>query len=420
MTRDESNGRGPEGTPDYEASKRLARDGDPEARRRLAARTDVRPEVLYYLAVDESAAVREAVAANPAAPAQSSTLLARDRDESVRRVLAGKLARLLPDLSEDEQGRLFRLTVETIETLACDQALSVREAVATALKDVACAPPDLCRRLAGDVAREVAEPILHYCATLTDQDLLALIASQPQGWVLETIARRASVSGRVCDAIHASGNADATAALIANPGADMPEATLGRIVEESAERTSWQLPLARRPRLPGRMALRLAEFVDGHVLAILRDHPDLDPATAAEVAAVARRRLDFLETQPSAVPADQRVRRLLAEGRLDETAIGDALSWRDMEFVRLALAVRAGIRLAIVEAILASQSPKGVTALAWKAGLGMRFALQLQARGAGIPPRMLLNARNGTDYPLSVVEMEWQLEFHGAGHAPGP
>lgn len=411
MTRD--------GVSDYEASKRLARDGDPETRRRLAARTDVRPEVLYYLAVDESPAVREAVAANPAAPTRSSVLLARDRDESVRRVLAGKLARLLPDLSEDEQGRLFRLTVETIETLACDQALSVRRAVATALKDVACAPPDLCRRLAGDVAREVAEPILHYCATLTDQDLLALIASQPQDWVLEAIARRASVSGPLCDAIHASGSMEATAALIANPGADIPEPTLGRIVEESAERASWQLPLAMRPRLPGHMALRLAELVDGHVLSVLKDRPDLDPETAAEVLAVARRRLDFLEAQPPATPPEQRVRRLLAEGRLDETAIGDALSWKDMAFVKLALAVRSGIRPSVVDAILASQSPRGVTALAWKAGLGMRFALQLQARGAGIPPRMLLNARNGTDYPLSAVEMEWQLEFHGAGPSPG-
>ena len=56
-------------------------------------------------------------------------------------------------------------------------------------------------------------------------------------------------------------------------------------------------------------------------------------------------------------------------------------------------------------------SAKGITALAWKAGLGMRVATQLQLRMGGIPPGDVLHARDGVDYPLTDEEMTWQLDF---------
>lgn len=400
---------------DYETTKRLAGHPDSGTRRDIAARPEARPEILYYLAVDEAVEVRRAVAANPSAPVQASAILARDRDESVRSLLAAKLARLLPDLDTREQDRLFRLTVETLEVLAADQALGVRQALATALKDVACAPPAICLRLANDIAREVAEPILHYCATLTDADLLALVARQPQDWTLRAVAAREAVSEPVSEAVYDAGDAEATRILIANPGARISDAVLARMVEESAGREAWRLPLAQRPRLPPKLACRLAEFVDGHVLAALRQRPDLDEATAREVAATVRRRLHFLESQPPGETPEQRVRRLHAAGRLDEEAISDALSWNDLGFVRLALAARAGLKPDIVDRILAAASPRGVTSLAWKADLGMRCAMQLQARAAGIPPRLLLNARDGVGYPLDPAEMAWQINYYSNG-----
>lgn len=397
---------------DYETTKRLARHPDSGTRGEIAAHPDARPEILYYLALDPSVEVRRAVASNPAAPVQARTVLARDGDESVRRLLADKLARLLPDLDAQGHGRLFRLTVETLEVLAADQALGVRQALASVLKDVACAPPSICLQLANDVAREVAEPILHYCATLTDEDLLDLISRQPRDWLLRAVAARGQVSEPVGEAIYAAGDEEAVRILIANPGAGIADATLARMVEDSVERAAWRLPLAQRPRLPPKLACRLAEFVDQHVLAALRQRPDLDEATAREVAATVRRRLDFLESQPPGETPEDRVRRLHAAGRLDEDAVSDALSWNDLGFVRLALAIRSGLKPEIVDRILAAASPKGVTSLAWKAELSMRCAMQLQARGAGIPPRLLLNARDGLDYPLTPAEMTWQIGFY--------
>ncbi|WP_246148520.1 DUF2336 domain-containing protein [Skermanella pratensis] len=403
----------PDGPLDYETSKLMAQSEDTAVRARVAGREDVRPELLYYLAIDPAVEVRREVAANRSAPAQASAVLARDSDESVRRLLADKLARLLPDLSREAQGQLFQLTVRTLEQLARDQAVGVRQALASSLKDVACAPPDLCVHLARDVEREVAEPILHYCATLTDNDLLSIIANQPKSWVLSAIAQRDGVSGPVAAALYETGDIPASTALLDNHGALIPERTLSGMVEQSAARPSWQEPLAKRPRLPGRLAVRLAEFVDQHVLTILRQRRDLDGETAAEVVSVARRRIDYLDQRSDGEPPEHRVRRLFAVGQLDESAISDALSWNDMVFVKLGLALMAGIAPCLVEEIIGAQSPKGVTALAWRAGLSMRCAMQLQSRAANIPPRMLLNARNGVDYPLTPVEMTWQLEFYG-------
>lgn len=405
----------PDGPLDYETSKRMAQSKDTAVRARVAGREDVRPELLYYLAIDPAVEVRREVAANPSAPAQASAVLARDSDESVRRLLADKLARLLPDLSREAQGQLFQLTVRTLEQLARDQAVGVRQALASSLKDVACAPPDLCAHLARDVEREVAEPILHYCATLTDKDLLSIIANQPKSWVLSAIAQRGGVSGPVAAALYETGDVEASTALLDNHGALIPENTLSGMVEQSAARPSWQEPLAKRPRLPGRLAVRLAEFVDQHVLTILRQRRDLDAETAAEVVSVARRRIDYLDQRSDGESPEHRARRLFMVGQLDESAISDALSWNDMVFVKLGLALMAGISPSLVEEIIAAQSPKGVTALAWRAGLSMRCAMQLQSRAANIPPRMLLNARNGVDYPLTPVEMTWQLEFYGVG-----
>jgi uncharacterized protein (DUF2336 family) len=396
---------------DYETSKILARDPDPAVRRQIAAREDVRPELLYYLAVDPAVEVRREVAANLSAPAQASAMLARDADDSVRQLIATKLARVLPDLSQRAQTQLYEFAIQTLEQLAHDRAVEVRQALATTLADVACAPPDMCADLARDVERRVAEPILHYCVTVTDKDLLAIITDQPQSWVLSAIAQRATVSPELSAAIYDAGDIAASTALIDNAGAIIPEPTLAQMIEESVYRPGWQGSLARRPRLPGQLALRLAEFVDQHVLAILQ-YQKFDPETAAEVVSVARRRLVYKDDY-SGEMAEQRVGRLYNTGGLNDQAISDALSWNDQDFVRLALAVLSAVPPATVQHILDSQNAKGVTALAWRAGLGMRCAMQLQARGANISPRYLLNARNGTDYPLSQAEMIWQLEFYG-------
>ena len=397
---------------DYDQSKRLARDADPEVRRRLASRTDIQPEVLYYLAEDDVAEVRREIAGNAATPRQADLLLATDRNTTVRHAVACKIAAIAPLLSQEQRAQVRRLTEEVLETLARDQAVRVRQVVAEALKDLTDAPPEVIGRLARDAELAVAGPILEHSPVLLDTDLLNIIAGGPIRGALAAIAQRSNLAIEVTDAIvgaavNAPAEAPAIAALLANDSAQIREETLDRILDRAPAVDAWHAPLVRRPTLPQQALRRLAGFVASSLLDILQRRPDLDSDTAREVAAVVERRLaeDGHGADPAGTADDAPV---VPEG---EEAIATAIARGDQRGVAQALARDAGLPLAQIERILRAQSAKGVTALAWKAGLPVRLAVQLQLRIAGISPRSTLNPREGVLYPLSDEEMNWQIEF---------
>ncbi|WP_142849093.1 DUF2336 domain-containing protein [Telmatospirillum sp. J64-1] len=401
----------------YEQMRELARHPDPKVRCRLAARQDLRPEILYFLAEDEDAEVRRAIAANNATPHQADLLLARDADGGVRSRLAEKIAHLAPHLSSDERDRLRRMAYETLELLARDQLVRVREILAEALKDVADVPPETIRRLAHDTEITVAGPVLENSPVLTDEDLLEIINGSPIQGALRAISRRRGVHPAVCDAIAATEDREAVATLLGNPSAQIREETLDHLIERSREVEQWQDPLVRRPRLSRHAAARLAQFVADHLIEVLKTREDFDAATLDAVAQAVQERLaathDKEEGNSSLhVNAPEAVaRRMHAAGTLDEAAVVRAVGAGDKNFVIAALAVRAGLPLAVVANMVATHSAKGITAACWKAGLSMTLAVQLQTRLAHIPAGDVLHPRGVASYPLTEDEMIWQIEF---------
>ena len=231
----------------YEQARALAASGDRSVREQLARRADLPPEILYYLAEDDTASVRRAVANNASAPHQTHTLLAQDSDSNVRCDLATKISRVLPDLSAEEQGKVRQSAHDALRALARDQIVAVRQALAEALKDVAGAPPDVIKALARDAESAVAMPVLQYSPVLSDEDLIEIIRSGPAAGGLNAIARRSKVGEGVSDAISAANDASAIADLLGNKGAQIREETLDRLIDQSAEVTLWQAPLATRP-----------------------------------------------------------------------------------------------------------------------------------------------------------------------------
>jgi uncharacterized protein (DUF2336 family) len=409
---------------DYDRAKELASHRDAKVRSELAGRTDVKPEILYYLAEDSSAEVRRAVAANAQAPAQANLLLAGDQDDAVRSGLAAKIARLAPGLSAHEQDRLRRMTYEALEMLARDQIPKVRQILAEALKDVAQVPPEVIRRLARDAELAVAAPVLRYSPVLTDDDLLEIIGANPVPGALTAISRRSVVNVRVADAIAATDDIEAVAELLANPSAQIREETLDRLADRAADIEAWHKPLVERPHLPAKTAQKLARFVAANLLQALAERNDLAPEEAKAVATVVRKRLE--ESEAPAGPAKAQARRsadeavavirartLHAAGQLDETAVDTALSSGDLPFVMAALMLRAGVAEAVVKKVVDTQSAKGVVAVTWKAGLSASMAVNLQTRLLRLATGRVLQPKGGM-FPLSPEEMEWQLEFFGA------
>ncbi len=409
----------PEAQLSYVESKRLARDGDPAVREHLAGREDVRPEVLYFMAEDDSAAVRGRIAANLSTPRQADLILARDRDEAVREKLARKIELLLPELDADQQAQAYKYLVEVIEILAQDQVIRVRQIVAETLQEVASAPSHVIQRLARDVAEVVACPVLEFSPLLSDQDLLEIIESGGDSGRLSAISRRQGVGAQVTDAIVATQDEGAISALLDNGSAQIREEALDGLVAAAIEVSAWQEPLVRRPRLPASAVRKLAAFVASSLLDLLKARHDLDRETARLVAREVARRIEDaakeaaqkgIETAAGET-AEKRATRMFEAGELDDQVLIRALNGGDRDLVRHGLALRADLPLSLIDHVLAAHSAKGVTALAWKAGCAMRFASQLQLRLGGIAPNHVLNPRGGTDYPLSDEAMAWQLDF---------
>ena len=396
----------------YEESKELAQNGSDKTRADLAARVDLRPEVLYFLAEDPSTEVRRRLAANAETPRQADLVLARDSDEAVRAELATKVAQLTQSQDRGAQEKAQRIVEETLELLARDQATRVRQILAEALKSVAGAPPQVIRQLARDAEDVVACPILEFSPLLSDRDLLEIIESSAVSSRLCAISRRSNLGEVISDAIVQHDDRKAIGELLANKSAQIREETLDSLIDASVNETKWQPPLVERPALPLGAVKKLAGFVADSLLKKLQNRSDLDEKTAAAVAEVVRQRIEDGADEAAAEedPAVEAAR-LHKSGKLTGEVLGDAVLAGRRDFVRHALALLAAVDVGFVDRVLQGHSAKGIVALVWKADCSMRVALQLQTNMGGIPPNKALRARDGTDFPLSVEEMEWQLDF---------
>ncbi|MBO6784361.1 MAG: DUF2336 domain-containing protein [Alphaproteobacteria bacterium] len=448
----------------YEDQKRMARDGSHEQRCELAARDDVRPEILYYLAGDPDPGVRRYIARNESTPRHADLLLAQDEDDRVRSDVAGKIAASPLGQSGEEQSNVYRVTMQALEVLAGDQLVRVRQILSEALKDSTGAPRHVIEKLALDRELTVSGPVLEHSPLLTDEFLIGVLNSEPVQGALKAISRRVALGQEVADAIVDSGDAEAVAELLGNESAQIREETLDRIVDQAPGQPGWHGPLVHRPGLHLNASRRLAEIVAGPLLAELKKRTDLDDASLSAIDEVIQRRLDgdalediadlwsirradpdkpgspedpsWASENPKAVdkgedtgplepdwagreedtgPEDakqvKRARKLLAKGALKEKHIVEALNDGQTGFVVVAVSSLAGVSEEVIRKAASLQNAKAIVALAWKAGLSMRLATRLQMNLAKIPPSGILRATASDGYPISPEEMTWQLEF---------
>ena len=397
----------------YDEAKKLARHKDVKVRLKLAQREDLVPEILYFLAGDSSSEVRLAVAMNIASPRQADLLLSKDKDDGVRTGLVGKIDALLPDLTKDEMDAVRLVTHEVIVHLAHDQAVRVRRILSETLKDIAHAPPDVIIRLARDVELVVCAPVLEYSQVLTEEDLVNIIESSPVKGAISSISRRRHVPENVTDAISNTDDVDAIAEMLGNRSAQIREDTLDSIIDRAEGIEPWHGPLVKRPKLSRKAVLRLAEFVAENMLKTLKNRPDLDEHTAEAVREEFSRRIESAERSRSrdeGGPPAERAKKLFAHGELDDAAVHEAAQAGEVEFVKAALVLKAKIKLACINTIFELSSVKGIIALCWKADLTMPTAVIIQKRIVRVPPREVQGSVDG-EYPYTIEEMEWQLEF---------
>lgn len=398
----------------YEREKTLAETGSKKKRLTLAKDSKTHKEILYYLAEkDPDPVVRKAVVENKEMPLQATPVLAGDADEDVRLALAKRLVDLLPGLSSEKHSQLYAFAVQSLGTLALDEVLKIRVALSSTLKDHAHTPPKIAGQLARDVEREVSEPILRFCAALSDDDLLDILKGHPASWAVQAVAGRDNVSESVSVAVIETKDVPGGSVLIGNEGAQITESLLHMIVEMARDLPEWQKPMATRSKLPVSVVKELADFVDASVRDLLIQRSDFDEQMSDEIASIFRRRVDYATDEDAGEGVQVRLNKIIAEGRLNEETISDALAMRDKAFVNAAIAHIVGVDTADVVKIFEMKAPKPIVALAWKAGLSMRMALQLEKDIGHIQPKDLIYPKDGTDYPMSEADLNWQLDFLG-------
>jgi uncharacterized protein (DUF2336 family) len=406
-------GRKQQPRPTYETALASLDAQDAPTRARLAGRDDTKPEMLYHLASDQSPAVRLKIAANPSTPLQAARLLAQDPDGEVRAELAKKIGRLLPGLDTPERERLRDLTIEVLEKLAGDQLTRVRALLAEEIKSSLTIPAPIIQRLARDVELTVAAPILEYSPLLGDSDLLEIIAHGAISGALPAIARRQDLSAKVSDAVVATLDVPAIAALLANKSAKIRDETMDQIVEHAESIQDWHGPIVVRADLSVRAIRRVAGFVASSLVRQLQERRGLDDETAAFLAKRIRERLAEEQEAQIKKDAGESVRRAVQTGALDDNFILTAIENKDRTSVIHGIAAMIKRPPPVVEKILDAQSARAVVALCWYAGLSMRTALKVQAGAARVTQKDIIPARNGLDYPLTEDEMHWQLDLFG-------
>jgi len=397
----------------YEDSKELARDDSPKIRAELASNPSARPEVLYYLAEDANANVRKNVAGNSNTPHQANNILASDEDGEVRGELARKICRLLPSLSGEEAEQVREQTIAILEVLAEDQLPSVRAILSQSLKDSLVAPKHVIMSLAQDVEEIVASPVLEFSPLLSEADLLEIIAGGVASGSMSAIARRENITEDISDAVTTSMDVPAVAALLANNSARVREDTLDQIIDQAESIERLHEPLVMRVDLSIRAMRRIAGFVAVSLVDKLVEKNKLSEDIEKELKKQVRNRISKKQnfTEEDDEMGQEEAQKLFQLGRLNEEVISEAVADKQLEFIQAGLGLMADVPMPTAKSILNSRNGKVVTALCWKAGLSMRLAMKIQRDIAHVPPRDMVNAKDGVGYPFDEAEMDWQLSF---------
>ncbi len=388
---------------------------DLHTRVKLAANAATPSEVLAFLVRDNDVPVRAALALNPSLPSAANMRLAHDGDERVRLLLARKIAAALPGLSEVEGEEIRERTLQVLSALIRDEAVRIRAAIAGVAAELPNIPRRVALHLAADAEVCVSEPMLRLSPLLSAQDLLELLATPPHCETTRAIACRANLPEAVSDAIAATVDSAAIRSLLINRSAAIRESTLDALVARSGDEPTWHAPLVARPRLADHAARALSEIVTGQLLKDLAARTDLGPAVLATIQDRLALQLTKVAPVPSRPEDDALLeagRKLDASGKLSEDLLLACLRGGELRKASAFLAVAAGVPLEAVDRAASLRNAKALVSLVWKAGFSMRVAAPVQTSLGQVSPRAVLGGV-GENYPLTVDEMTWQLDFLG-------
>ncbi len=202
--------------------------------------------------------------------------LALDKSLEGRRELTATIGDLFNNQDEVLSERERALMTDILRKLIHECEMAVRRDLSERLSSAPNPPHELIVALANDEI-EVAEPILRASAVLRDAELVGVIRHRTQQHQL-AIAMRRSLSEYVSDALVETGNIDVVKVLLENPDAQISEATMEYLAEESRRVDTYQEPLLRRDDLSPALAARMYLWVSAALRSHILENFDIEPS----------------------------------------------------------------------------------------------------------------------------------------------
>lgn len=209
--------------------------------------------------------------------------LARNRTTDGRSALVAAIGNLFDETERQFTDQELVLMNDILKKLIQEVARPIRKALAEKLAQAKSAPSEVIEMLGNDEI-DVATPILMHSEFLTDRALIEIVRRRTRQHRL-TIAMRSKVSSGVCDALVEFREVDVIQNLLKNHGAQISQATLAYLVDQSAAVDEYQEPLLRRrelgPELAKRMYIHVSTGLRNYILAHFQvDRAELDARLA--------------------------------------------------------------------------------------------------------------------------------------------
>jgi uncharacterized protein (DUF2336 family) len=292
--------------------------------------------------------------------------LALDKSLEGRRALTATIGDLFNQrdgvLSERERA----LMTDILRKLIRDCELEVRRDLSERLSNAANPPRELIVALANDEI-EVAEPILRASTVLRDAELVGVIRHRTQQHQL-AIAMRRSLSEYVSDALVETGNIDVVKVLLENSDAQISEATMAYLAEESRRVDTYQEPLLRRDDLGPELAARMYLWVSAALRSHILENFDIDPSQIddhLEDGAIARgpgpRQGEPREAEPEKErPAEILARRLTAQRKVTPDFLVQVLRQGEVPLFEALFGELSGLKAPRLQNVLYDSGGEGL------------------------------------------------------------
>lgn len=295
---------------------------------------------------------------------QELLALAREKSEQARSHLFEVMGDLFMDQARILTVQERALMVDILEKLINEVSRDIRSRLSQRLAGASNTPRELALLLAHDDI-DVAAPILMQCKALHQVDLIEVIHQRSRQHML-AIAMRRDLSHQVSDALVDSGDIDVIRTLLENHDAQISEATLAYIVEQSRSIDDFQGPLVRRSDLPRELAVKMCYWVSAALRLFILDRFNIDaneldnliePALHDEVKAVEEHKVEGSDA------AERLVQELRRAERLTPRLMIQTLRRGEVQLFEAMLAELAQLRLPLVRRLLYEDGGEGLAVM---------------------------------------------------------